>query len=792
MQILFLITIACIISLGVVFCTQQLLTEKRGPQKNLVLTAVCVFVCLLFSVLAEFVITAKKPVLYYHRHALGPAAVKIFTAACAAGGFYYALLLVIAERKKAVRGVLHRLVFSVLAGVCGALLLEIGLFNFRHFELVNTGAPEKRIDQASLPAHGMYFNRASWKFHPYSWTMDHKIFLYPNNKIRNIYLRFDDGHARLLVQVGFDDAAHHGYEFIPDHELMPDVPRSMIIPLHTVGKTYSMEIDFPKIKSYANIPNYGIGFPDIVVNQIVPLEIEPARLVFVFLILFMAAAFFPGSPLWKVPLDFRSIPQMAAVAALLILTFVWFGWTVFSSYTGSDQPISEQKNALNENGQQYNKLVDALLSSRYALLETPHRYLEQLSDPYDMKEREKKQFGYLWDTAYYKGQYYVYFGIVPVVSVLLPYRLLTGSYLDLDYPILGFCILFVLGLYGIYSWVVKRCFRGISFGLYWSGLLLLVSSLNLTWCLRRTLVYELAITSGICFAVWAVYFMLLAESSRGRLLFLFLSGTCGALAVGCRPTMVFVSIISVTVLLTGYKYKETAVSRRPAVDFCLFLLPYLLVGFALMKYNYERFDDPFEFGITYQLTTENRAVGIPLLGFYGRLLSILSSLFTFPALDMEFPFIHLQSPVLPYNGVILNSDMVLGVFAYPVMAFIVLIPVFRRQIRERGQFLMPMLISCLTAAAGICLTASAFAVTNRYLTDYLYLAAVPAVLSLFCFYEKCRSVKWEKLGQAAVFICSAVSICLFLAVSLTGEDNWFQKINPLYFERLRYAFSPWL
>ena len=111
MQILFLITIACIVSLGVVFCTQQLLTEKRGPLKNLTLAAVCLVVCLLFSVLAEFVITAKRPVLYYHRHALGPAAVKIFTAACAAGGFYYALLLVIAERKKAVRGVLHRLGF---------------------------------------------------------------------------------------------------------------------------------------------------------------------------------------------------------------------------------------------------------------------------------------------------------------------------------------------------------------------------------------------------------------------------------------------------------------------------------------------------------------------------------------------------------------------------------------------------------------------------------------------------------------------------------------------------------
>ncbi len=105
---------------------------------------------------------------------------------------------------------------------------------------------------------------------------------------------------------------------------------------------------------------------------------------------------------------------------------------------------------------------------------------------------------------------------------------------------------------------------------------------------------------------------------------------------------------------------------------------------------------------------------------------------------------------------------------------------------------MPFIISCLAAAAGICITASSFAVANRYLTDYLYLAAVPAVLSLFCFCEKCEDVKWQKPGRTAAFVCALIGICLFAAVSLTGEDNWFRQINPLYFERLQYAFSPWL
>lgn len=37
------------------------------------------------------------------------------------------------------------------------------------------------------------------------------------------------------------------------------------------------------------------------------------------------------------------------------------------------------------------------------------------------------------------------------------------------------------------------------------GFIILVCTLNLTWCLRRGLVYELAICSGFCFIVWAVF-----------------------------------------------------------------------------------------------------------------------------------------------------------------------------------------------------------------------------------------------------------------------------------------------
>ena len=633
----------------------------------------------------------------------------------------------------------------------------------------------------------MYFNRAAWKFVPYR-EENPEFFVYADySKVRNLSVEFGVENPLEKVEVKFDDRAHRRLESVGEHRFIPEISRSYTIPLHTVGVTNMLSM---VVMDEAERWKDGVRISQISLNSVVPLELDPVRFFLSFLAIFLLSAFFPGSPLWDLQLDFHSFPQMSAVIGLICGVILFFFWTVFSSYSGSDQTIAEQKAALTENFTQYNKLVDALMARRYALLETPHHYLEKDGDPYDMKLREERKYDYPWDTAYYQGKYYVYFGVVPAVVVLLPYRMVTGKDLDLDYPVLGFSIFFLLGLYAVYSRIVKRCFPKISFALYWTGLLILCTSLNLTWCLRRTLVYELAITSGICFAVWGVFFMLAAiDAVRQKPLCFFLSGACSALAVGCRPTMFFVSI---PVFLSGFFALKADTGKRRLADLFLFLFPYMLAGAALMKYNYERFDDPFEFGITWQLTTENRGAGLPLLGPWGRTLSILASLFTFPNVDMEFPFIHPQRPSLTYNGVILNTDVVMGLFAYPVMTFLVLFPLVRKDMQERSVFLFPFCVSCLIAVAGICVTASAFAITNRYLTDYLFLAVLPALAVLFCLWQHLETPGGQKVGTVVMLYCAVIGAGIFFSLAMTGEEDWFRRIAPLCYEKLRYAFSPWL
>ena len=795
MQIVFLLVLSCALSAAVVFGTGLLRESPRSTRRNIPLFVIGVLVCLTGSVFADAVVNADWPTFYYHTHALDMETVKVFGIGCLSAAMLYALILAIVERREQKPTVSRRLVYAFLIASCGAVILEVGYFNQRHFELIGSGTEEITYSADQFSTRGFDYNSAGSEF-----TCDTNAedgygigITIGNQKIRNIWFNFDDGNANSLVQIAYNDRAHSGLQKIPDHYFVEGVPRSYSVPMHTVGNTSELTIDFPNA-TCSNWPGYySFSLSEIVINKLVPLELNPARFGLMFALIFVIVAFFPGSPLWRLTVDFRSPAQVCGTVCLLLFFAAAFVWTVYSSYVGSDLSWVEQKNLAAANTEQYNKLTEALLNRRYALLDRVDSRLVEMDDPYDGSVRWKLKDAVLFDTAYYNGRYYVYFGPVPVLSVILPYRLLTGENPDTDYVSLGFALLLMLGIAHLYSRLVRRFFPRIPYALYWLGLAALLTTLNVTWCLRRGLVYELAILSGVCFAVWAVYLLFAAFSAR-KLgpLWAAGSGLCAGLAVGCRPTAV---LIAPVLFVTGFfLMKENGPLKRKgnAVRVILFLLPYIACGLALMKYNYERFDDPFEFGTTYQLTVENRATGLPLNGVYGSVMSILSSLFQMPTVNSDFPFIHMQYSDFVYNGTLQNNYQVLGLFCFPLMWLIFLLPKAFRRLKRHGAVLPAFMICCLVSAAAICFTGSGFSTAQRYITDYAWLTGIAAVMMLFCLYEKCVESGWMQPMEHFTLFCFLVGLALFAALSVTGEKTWLNLINAFEYNKLRYAFSPWL
>ena len=75
----------------------------------------------------------------------------------------------------------------------------------------------------------------------------------------------------------------------------------------------------------------------------------------------------------------------------------------------------------------YNLLIDGFRAGKLSLdVEVPPA-LKALPDPYDPVQNAPYR---MHDVSYYKGAYYLYFGVTPAATLFWPYRVLTGKYLS--------------------------------------------------------------------------------------------------------------------------------------------------------------------------------------------------------------------------------------------------------------------------------------------------------------------------------------------------------------------------
>ena len=250
---------------------------------------------------------------------------------------------------------------------------------------------------------------------------------------------------------------------------------------------------------------------------------------------------------------------------------------------------------------QYELLAESMLKGHVYIEYAPiySTKLSQMENPYDTEEREKLSIPYKWDHAYYKGRYYVYFGVVPAVVTFLPFRLLTGKSLKTYHATQIYVGLFIIGIYFLFYYLKKKTKVKINDAEY---ILASVSvSLASVWyAIDYPALYTTAITSGMMFSIWSIYFYIKAYLEKDKKLKNILIGAfLGALIFGCRPTLGFTNLLFFPALISLIKSEK---KENKVIVAILTFIPFVFIGLLLMLYNYTRFDSVFEFGQKYQLT----------------------------------------------------------------------------------------------------------------------------------------------------------------------------------------------
>jgi len=187
--------------------------------------------------------------------------------------------------------------------------------------------------------------------------------------------------------------------------------------------------------------------------------------------------------------------------------------------------------------------------------------LDTLDNPYDIYERGKAfsetEFSSPWDIAYYNGNFYVYFGAVPVILMYLPYHLITGA--DLPNVATVFIALsaVICSAFVFMRSLVKRYFPSTPYSIYLVLSILLANSVGTLQYAFAPSFYALPIILSTAFVFFGLALWLSAPTTTlndqidsvsnaeytfpvkrpGRFIYLKLifGSLFMALTAGCRP-----------------------------------------------------------------------------------------------------------------------------------------------------------------------------------------------------------------------------------------------------------------
>ena len=381
--------------------------------------------------------------------------------------------------------------------------------------------------------------------------------------------------------------------------------------------------------------------------------------------------------------------------------------------------------------------------------------LEELDNVYDPYTRWVSGVSVHSDHAYYKGRYYMYFGVVPAILLFLPYHLITGGDLTTYHATQIFAAFAIIGIFLLFRQLVKKRFTSMP-GLLFISLATALSFISVYFSIGTPALYCTATSSAVCMMVWSMFFFVngifLTDASdrKKQVVFAVLGSLFGALAFGCRPTAALGNLVLIPLCIAFIKKRmksdDVKKIRRMITDICIIALPYVIIGILLMMYNYARFENPFEFGQAYQLTGADQSNYGSFLESFSTVRTVnglLNNFIRFCPIRGEFPYVN-------YGSAFVNFPILLSVFG-----------IFLKNIRKRAdeaglKFFMGMLFAIPLVITVVQIGwAPGDGSSERYRMDIYYVMILLAFLVLGYAFENMAAADRNKLSSFICLICLA-------------------------------------
>ena len=450
------------------------------------------------------------------------------------------------------------------------------------------------------------------------------------------------------------------------------------------------------------------------------------------------------------------------------------GWSYFHDARAQGPLVDKKPSGY------YGLLTDALLAGQVHLKLIPEPAFLRLADPYAGPQGTNRPH----DMSFYRGKFYLYYGITPAVALMIPWHLLTGTHLTEIGVTATFCY---AGFLVATLWLLRfrrRRFPSVHSSWVLLGIAVLGLGSPVYFLSNVPTFYPVPISAAFFFLMLAGLFVGRSIQVLSQLplatrhpplsaplsatLWLAVASLCLGVAVGARPN--YVATLPLLLIPAFLIWRKLPGERQRSATALLCLaapiVPAALVGLGLALYNYLRFGHVTEFGIQYSLASASvREIKLMGLEYYPKNLRLY---LLHPADFVRyFPFF--------YAG-----DRPFGILPhFPLAGLALLLPLTWLSPRFRRNFpWIPDLLFWLGAAlANLAILCTFFGGEDRYLVDF-----VPAALVASC---------------GLILICAdAVDRCPAIirrpVLGLVAGVALWTLLNGLCFAFSRRAPTPWL
>ncbi len=703
------------------------------------------------------------------------------------GTVIFSLVAFFVYRKAKTFNSSKKLTFVVLSFLIFTLGLELTIFNVNFY---NTRGNE----EISLNQYMSYNADSSNKF---ILTADNNTVYFPEieTEVDNIYISvISSPYKNTPVKIKLSDEANLVTFETPERILSAEVKKSQYINIHASGIVKGLTVDF------------GLEEDDILIlegiylNAKRPFEFSIVRILVVFAILGFCYLFSPKSELYKMKL--KSNKENYTVLATFALCVLCSVFAIISVINPLFVGLNFTANGIEltrlpmQNHNMYDELACAILDGKtYIDNNDVPDSLKELSNPYDttLRTLKSQQTGdkYRWDVAYFDGHYYVYFGIVPLLLMYLPFRLIFNAPFPTVVGIIIFAVAFSIGAYKLISLIAEKKFKNISVGTLLLVLVTSIISCGLMFLVKRPDFYGIPIITGMTFSVFGIYNWLSGIYNEEKRNSRFLIGSiCMALVAGCRPQLLLLTFLAIPLFFKKYIIEKEFKTKKGVKELALLLSPYIVVASGLMFYNYIRFGSPFDFGSNYQLTTND----VTKRGFnMGRTgLGFFTYLFQPPVFSAKFPFLEKVTIKTNYVGKTIVENCFGGLItSTPILWFLGLFSKAKNTLKEK-KLLSHTILLILFGFIIVFFNTQAGGLLQRYVSDFGFIFFGAVILIIFALYENAESKGEKHLLNILTFCSSFFSIFYSFALAFSVSDVTIDTRNPELFLYLSEMVQFWL